>query len=468
VAAGARVAGRAARSVVVAATILLVAATLSRGGSAQTTPAGKPNVILILTDDQRTSDLRHMPNVRGLLTDQGTTFENHVLTEPVCCPSRASFLRGQYPHNHHVIGQGANGFAKRGLDESTTAVWLHEQGYQTGYVGKYLNGYKRSRYVPPGWDSWSANVDDAVWARCLAVNGHQRCADGNPDERLAERAATFLRKAAGNRPFFLVFSPSAPHQFGNGPPITTAKDRRRFKDAKLPRSPSFNEKKVSDKPKFLREPRLDNGAIKALTKEHRARIASLQVVDRAVGDMVRLLAERGALDNTYIFFTTDNGYLLGEHRMAGAKALPYVEAVNFPLLVRGPGVPAGVVRPELVANIDLAPTLAQIAGAAVPSFVDGRSMLPLLSGVTVPWRSAVLIERTGGHLPFSGVLDEDGGWYTEWKRGAQELYDLRVDPYQLQNAIDETSKAAKTAAMRTRLDALRNCVADACRSAEGP
>jgi N-acetylglucosamine-6-sulfatase len=437
----------------------------SRNPDARQEPR-KPNIILILTDDQDPKSLEYMPHVQEQLVAQGTTFRNFTLTLPKCCPSRATFLRGQYAHNHKVgFGEGTyEYFATSGRQRSTVATWLDGEGYRTGLFGKYLNGYRDTRSVPPGWDSWYTNADKDVWSRCFNADGRERCPSGHLDTVLGQKAEAFLADRPDD-PFFLYFSPNAPHQRDNGPPPSDEQDRGEFGHVPLPRAESFNEAEVSDKPGWVRSQKKLNGkAIREMTMEYRARLRSLQAVDRAVDRIVALLELSGEMDDTYIFYTTDNGYHMGQHRLPAGKMTPYTEDLRFPLIVRGPGVPEGQTREEFVQNTDFAPTVAELAGAPAPGFVDGTSMLPLLSGdPTPPWRDVAYFEGGREH-PFAGITTEDGEHYIEWEGGFKELYDLNADPHQLENLAGQLPN--KEATLHARLSALEDCERETCRSAE--
>lgn len=450
-----------------------VSGSVSGSVSAQKMPpAGKPNFVFILTDDQSLDTLPYMPNVRELRAS-GTTFENFVMPTATCCPSRAAFLRGQYLHNtgmHGWSGGDAQAFANRGLDGSTVATWLDREGYRTGLFGKYLNGYGEYEYVPPGWDRWMANANRAVWADCFAEDGRKRCYGGHPDALLAQKAEEFVR-SNGDDPFFLYLALGAPHQDRGGLPAHARADQDRFRRAPLPRPPSFNEADVSDKPPWMRGPRLNGGQIRRMEEEHRGRLRSLQTVDRTVARFTQALSETGELDNTYIIYATDNGYHLGAHRLPAGKHMPYAEDHVFPMVVSGPGVPEGETRQEFVSGVDFAPTLADLSGAETPPFVDGRSAVPLLREEDPPWRDAALFESTkpsplNRRPAYAGVWTADGAWYTEHATGERELYDLGADPYQLENLAGSPAHAAREARLSARLDALRDCEAETCRVAE--
>jgi N-acetylglucosamine-6-sulfatase len=487
----------------------------------------RPNLVLILTDDLSVQDLdsgnlEHMPNLKSELVEKGTSFENSFATNPLCCPSRASVLRGQYTHNHEVLTNepplgGFQKFRFLGHENSTMATWVKEQGYRTVLLGKYLNGYSET-YVPPGWDEWYAVAGDYL-SNDLNENGRVVRYDADSyhlDDVLSQKASDYITRTAGadppfftaDRPFFMWLGTKAPHQ----PATPAPKYEGALPGARLPRPPNFDERDVSDKPAWIRNnPPLGREQILYMEELYRKRLQSMLSVDDLVGKLVASLRESGELDNTYIFFTSDNGFHLGEHRLGAGKWTPYEEDIRVPLIVRGPGVPVGRTLHHMVLNNDLAPTFADLAGAKTPSFVDGRSLGPLLTDDPTPlkdWRKRFVIESvaersgvaqppfinestvapllTGDPLPKnwrrtstdSAQLGEDWGraWmkalrtsdylYVEYKTGEHELYDLRKDPYELQNEYASASPELKQR-LEAQLDALRQCEAEECRAAEG-
>lgn len=452
---------------------LLIGTTAAPEVSAQTQQ--KPNIIFILTDDLDTESIRYMPTVQKQLVEKGTTFENGILTLTECCPSRVTMLRGQYTHNHTIWNGslGARAFRKRGLEKSTVATWLHRANYKTALVGKYVNGYDY-RYVPPGWDTWHASVGKDVWSECLNDNGTKRCYGGkHPDHVLAEKAEEFIRANRGNAaPLFLWLAFNAPHE----PAPYMHQDRNKFSGLALPRSPSFNEKNVSDKPTWVkRRDLLGRKQIKSMRGFYQDRLRSLQEVDRGVGRLIDALADTGRLDNTYLVFWTDNGHHMGEHRLGAlegtpGKATPYLEDTRVPLIVRGPRVPQAR-RQELVLNTDIAPTFAELGGTQAADFVDGRSFAPLLGGETPLWRTTALIENRKSkklHRPaYAGLITQDTA-YVDYDGPERELYDLNRDPYQLENAFaqDPPPDPARVARLEDRLEELRSCEKDGCKAAE--
>jgi N-acetylglucosamine-6-sulfatase len=461
----------------------------------------RPNVILILTDDLDVrlleEHLADYPNIRKLAAE-GTSFENAFVTDPLCCPSRATILRGQYAHNHQIVGNweprgGSKKFRVLGLGQSTVATWLQDESYRTVLVGKYMNGSYGTR-VPVGWEEWYAIAGDYL-STDLSENG--RVVGYDPerhhlDDVLAEKAVSYVSSTSANgSPFFMWLGTKAPHA-----PATPAP---RYEDAylraRLPRIPSFNEHNVSDKPAWIRDnPPLEAERIAPMDRLYRKRLQSMLAVDEMIGQLVEALKESGELDETYLFFTSDNGFHLGTHRLTAGKWTAYEEDIRVPLIVRGPGVPEGRKLEHLVLNNDLAPTFADLAGAEVPPFVDGRSLGPLLTDNPPPpddWRHAFLVEAAaewirGFDPPLSGdqlpddrrhAPREDWGrpglkairtkehLYVEYETGERELYYLKKDSYQLDNAYEDADPELLSHLQR-RLAALRGCSETTCRAAE--
>jgi arylsulfatase A-like enzyme len=374
------------------------------------------NIILIVTDDQDFRSLQQMPKTRELIEREGATFKNFVVSTPGCCPSRASILRGQYTRNHGVrFSDGPDGghetFRALGHERSTLATWLQDQGYRTAMVGKYLNGYGEDgeSRVPPGWEEWYAATSLKYFDYEMVENGRiVRYGSKRKDyvtDVLSAKARAFVEESAqAEQPFFLYLAPRAPH----GPATPAPRHQDRFNNAKAPRTSAFNESDVGDKPTYVREsPRLNRNAIRQLDALYRNRLRTLLAVDDMVAGLFQTLEETNTLANTYVFFTSDNGYLLGEHRRA-EKGMPYEEAIRVPLLVRGPGVVTRQIA-DLAANIDLAPTIAELTGAVAPDFVDGRSLVPLLEGRAPPsWRQVALVEAFGRDEEVAALEIGDG------------------------------------------------------------
>jgi arylsulfatase A-like enzyme len=439
-----------------------------------------PNIVLVLSDDEDLGIHPSMPRVKELIEDRGTAFDNFFVPYPLCCPSRASILRGQYPHNTLVLGNwapegGFLTFRRLKRERSTIATWLQAAGYRTALYGKYLNDYKETDAPPPGWDEWHAGNPDAYdnVDYKLNANGKVEVHGDAPGDYLtdliASRAADHIRRfSAEGRPFFLYVAPFSPHSPYN--PATRHRDM--FADADLPRPPSFDEEDASDKPSFIRElPRLRNDEIDEIRAHHRRRLQCLQSVDELVETLVRALEETGELANTYVVYTSDNGFHLGLHRMMEGKDTAYEEDIRVPFAVRGPGVPAGRRIGAMGLGIDLAPTFADWAGVEAPDFVDGRSLVPVLREPTIPWRRSFLVQRQGLESderlqPASAfAIRTSRHTYVAYDTTERELYDLAKDPHQLWN-IEPAADAALIDALVTRLIELRGCRGRECRELE--
>jgi arylsulfatase A-like enzyme len=480
-----------------------------------------PSILFVLTDDMATGDTASMAAVQDLLVNRGTSFSRFHLSVPLCCPSRSTILRGQYAHDHGVFTNdppfgGYRRFLGLGHEHSTVATWLHDAGYRTGLFGKYLNDYGQEgdrTHVPPGWDEWCSPAGGDPYSGfdyVMNENGSLVPYGGRPRDYATDvfsgKAEEFLRRASADGvPFFAYVATYAPHS----PATPAPRDEGTFRGAEAPRPPSFDEAVVDDKPRYVRRrPPLSPEEIDGIDDLYRRRQESLRAVDRMVARLLDALASAGRLDDTWVFFLSDNGFHLGQHRLPPGKSTPYDEDVRVPLIVRGPGVPADAVLPHIVGNTDLAPTLAAIAGVAPPSFVDGRSLLPLLGPAAPPeesWRRVFLLEHIpeprkdltaaapGGavpaesgssgppdvpvappfaHLPrterpvpaFAG-LRTGRHTYVEYDTGERELYDMQSDPFQMEN-LAGTADAGLLAALSERLALLRVASGEACRALE--
>lgn len=406
-------------------------------------PSGeeRPNIVLVLTDDQRAQSLWAMPNVRRKLVRKGTKFENGYVSNSLCCPSRTSILTGQYSHGTGVYTNHLpNGGFRKFEDESTVATWLDDAGYRTGLIGKYLNSYNRPRYVAPGWDEWRVFSSDegqggAFYDYELSINGQTKEygheAEDYSTDVLAKSAARFIRSS--DEPFFLFYSPFAPH--GNTP----APRHLRTLDGKnsVP-TPSWNEQDVSDKPLWVRQ--------RPLIKKFNRRIRfyeTLLAVDEAVAKFIRIIKRSGEMDDTFFVFMSDNGKGWGEHRW-GDKSDPYRGSTNVPFVVRydSSGELGVVDSSHLVLNLDLAPTFSDLAGADAPD-VEGRSLMPLFGAGSVNWREDFLLEHLAearGIPSYCGVRTLE--WlYVAYETGEEELYNLVLDPYELENRAEDPTLA---------------------------
>jgi arylsulfatase A-like enzyme len=453
--------------------------------SASPSPARKPSIILILTDDldARTLEtLPVMPEVLERLGRGGTTFSRSYASSPLCCPSRVSILTGRYPHNTGIVSNdapgGFTGFFRSGQERDTVATQLKAAGYRTAILGKYLNGYPYGaygEYIPPGWDeACIPHVLPGYFDYGLNDNGrvvyHGTAEEDYLTDVLAAKALDFIgRAAAADQPFFLFLSITAPHK----PALPAPRHGLFFPRLEAPRLPSFDEELIDDKPSWVRrKPRFDQEDIRHLDKGFRRRAQTLGAVDEAVARIDQKLRETGQYDRTYVLFSSDNGWLNGEHRYPEGKALMYEESIRVPLLVRGPGVPAGVTLDSFVSNVDLMPTFLEWAGRSIPPEVDGRSLVPLLNGGPRPaeWRRDVLVEfldPAGSESPPYAVLrTADWAYASYWYEGVpfggeRELYDMRDDPYELRNVAYEMEPVARP--LQERLAALSSCRGAACR-----
>ena len=371
----------------------------------------RPNIVLILTDDQDLllGTINYMPNLAANVTSQGVTFSSFAVPTSLCTPSRAILLTGQYAHNNGIVQNSPplGGFEKMivcGFEDATVATALQDAGYRTVLVGKYVNGYPLlddPTYIAPGWSEWFVPTRDAYgyYDYQLNENGvlvdYAHTRNDYLTDVLASKAMGFITRTvtlSPMTPFFAMISMYAPHE----PAVPAPRHYSWFPDEQAPRTPNFNEEDMSDKPVQMHSlPLLTEADIQSIDVMYRKRLRSLQSVDEMIAQLTQTLDGLGVLDNTYIVFASDNGYVQGQHRFISGKGTPYEENFRVPLIVRGPGVTPGVVRDELAAMVDLAPTFAAIAGTDMPISVDGRSLLPLLEGSepSPPWRQAQLMEH---------------------------------------------------------------------------
>jgi arylsulfatase A-like enzyme len=438
---------------------------------AQTTPVD-PNFVFILTDDMRKDDLKYMPKTRNLIESQGMRFQNAFVSNPLCCPSRATIMRGQYTHNTGVWGNsdgpnsGWQGYKNHGNEDDNIATRLQDAGYRTGLFGKYFNTYD-STAVPPGWDDWFATYSGGgVFNFYVNDNGTKKYFPKSNSnyvtDVLSRETQSFIDDSVGaGKPFFAYVAPKPPHE----PAIPAPRHAHAFDGEKAPRLPSFNERDVSDKPPSIKLlSRLSTTEIAQIDTLHERRVESLQSVDELVEAVVGKLQNESVLDNTYVVFTSDNGFHHGEHRIKSGKSKPYEEDVRMPLLVRGPGIQPGTPTNKLTLNTDFFPTFTDLAGVTTPEYVDGRSLRPVLEGNATSWRTAVLLEVRPTIL---GIRTSDGRKYIEYGDGFKEYYDLNADPYELRNLVYYGE--VPPTGLRTRLQALKGCAGDTCRTAEdGP
>jgi N-acetylglucosamine-6-sulfatase len=471
---------RAALVGLLAAAVVLPSAAAAVSPEAGAAPAQtRPNVLVIMTDDQTVESMRVMTNVKRLLGDRGATFRSSFVTFALCCPSRATFLTGQYAHNHGVLGNAppAGGYAK--LDHANTLpVWVQDAGYYTAHLGKYLNGYGRSdpTEIPPGYDEWRGSVDPTTYRfydYTLNENGRLTTYGTYQTDLYARKAARIIRqRARSEQAFFLWVAFLAPHSgrpreaddpAGQPTPVPAPRHQDAFDSEPLPKPPGFNERNVSDKPLAIRRrPLLGPERIRQVRENYRQRLESLLAVDEAVAKLVATLRRAGELGETLIIFTSDNGFFHGEHRVPSGKLLAYEPSIRVPLIIRGPGIPAGLRLGQRGANIDLAPTIVDAAGASPGRVMDGRSLLPIIAQPDTPLRRDLLVERGPGAGTFT-ALRAPAYLYVEHRSGEQELYDLARDPFQLASRHADPAYAAIKENLALRLDHLRACSGLACR-----
>ena len=461
--------------------VALVPAALMAAAPRAKAVSAAPDIVLVVVDDMTEADWRSLPQTRNLLP---ASFPNYIHTNPLCCPSRASIFRGQYAHTHGTwfIANGSRGGWQsfRGEEDATIAVVLAAAGYRTGLIGKYLNWYRPSGGVPPGWDYWFALIDqegeDGRYLSWRAVEGKRSRSYGNKAKHystdvFAAKSVAFITSAPTDQPLFAYIAPSAPHS-----PATVAHRYRGDCDTVRlgPRDkPSLNEPDMSDKPAYMRQKPIGLGV---LTAYDRKRQCSLKAVDDLVVQVIAALEARGRSFD--VVFVSDNGLLLGEHRRVG-KGVPYEESIRTTMRAVGPDFPAGE-DTRLIGNIDLAPTFAAIAGAPPRDDWDGRSILGNLGreiigieygggpGEDEDELAAAASRRIGprGNTPaYSGFRSRSGITYVEYKRGGVELYDLATDPYQLENLAVGKSKS-DFPEYHERLLELRRCQAAVCWAVE--
>lgn len=434
--------------------VLLAAETTSHPAHAQV--PGRPNIVLIVTDDQRYDTLRVMPEVRRLLVARGMTLRSAIVTNPLCCPSRATIFTGRYSHTTGVYtNAGPNGGwpAFQPSESDTVATALDGVGYRTALIGKYMNGYGgEGAYVPPGWDRWFAVTGNGRYFNYTIYDntlGHVSYGSRPKDyltDVLRNKAVSFIRNSPVGTPLFLAVTPFAPHS----PSIAALRHEGAFASTPAPLGPAVNEADVSDKPEYIADQPV--GTFSSVRLQTRDQWESLLAVDQLVSGIMSTLAETGRAHDTLVIFTSDNGRSNREHRWGG-KQVPYEESIRVPMIVRLPGqIPADTVSGALVSNVDLAPTIADFAGTSISA--DGVSMRPLLTDLTSSVREAVLLEHVNALPPvptYCGVRTPSFA-FVHYVTGEEELYDLARDPRQLQNvASSRPSKAAQLRALTEQL-----------------
>jgi arylsulfatase A-like enzyme len=501
-----------ARALGILAAGLLCAGLLTPGDAptqeAERGSGGRPNFVVIVTDDQTEASLNHryMPRTRRLLVEKGTTFRDFVVTTPSCCPSRASMLTGSYAHNHRVLSNeiAYPGFKRPGR---VLPVWLQRAGYRTGHVGKFLNGYEKTvsrQTVPaPGWHDWHTLLSYRYYNYSWSRDGKDERYGDKPGDyvtRTINQTSTRLlrRYAEQPKPFYLQVDQFAPHQTNvstrrcEKAPIPDPRDVGRFSDESLPERPNFNEGDVSDKRSFMSQKnKLSPRRVSSVRRRFRCRVESLAAVDRGTQEIWQTLQQTGQADDTIVIFTSDNGFFAGEHRLEAGKTMPYVESSKVPFVVRAPRRFTGGERVrrvrDLAANIDIAPTVLDYANAEPCSgnacrTMDGRSLARLLRGrhwqfdrdVVIEYGSGQNRETHVGACHYTGVRREDAIYVRYNLLGdcgpsdERELYDLDADPFELENRNGDPAFEPTRVDMHASLNALRDCAGIQGRDAPDP
>jgi N-acetylglucosamine-6-sulfatase len=479
------------------------------GGDARAQGPTQPNIVMVMTDDQAVGMLSRetMPKTTKGIVKAGTNFTQAIATTPTCCPSRASFITGQYAHNHGVL---ENDYTLIGDDTSTLPTWLQAVGYRTIHVGKYMNRYKKLRganEVAPGWDEWYSALEPYSYYDYLLRENGKKVSYGKDDDEYLTRVLNEIalsqldRAARSQKPFYLQLDHYAPHiapgdkKRCDGAAVPDPKDMDRFEDEPLPDPPNFNEADVSDKPSFIQGlKQLGKKKLADLERRYGCALASLRGVDRGVDEILTALDDAGELDQTVVIFVSDNGFYYGEHRIPDAKQNPYEEGLRIPLAMRIPAQYLGGAQPtgrvdSLVGNIDVTATILDLAKAGPCNSVgacrtlDGRSLLPLAAGQANAFPQdralAVELKRIAQNAPvlggractYTGVRTPRHAYihHTEalnpQTRACEpvndiEWYDLSEDPFQLSSlhgAAPGSANGVTQAALAERSARLADC-----------
>ncbi|KAL3457657.1 Arylsulphatase [Aspergillus heterothallicus] len=462
-----------------------------------------------MTDDQdlHLDSLNYMPKLKRMIADEGTVFEKHFCTIAVCCPSRVSLMTGKLAHNTNVTDVnppygGYPKFIQEGHNENYLPVWLQQAGYNTYYTGKFLNAHSSSNYnkpFPKGWNGTDFLLDPSTYSYWNSTFQRNRdepaVSNGYSTDLITQRSLGFIKEShRSDRPFFIGVAPIAPHAktapdySGSIPYFISPDPAERHKDlfanAKVPRGSNFNPDAPSGASWIKTLPQLNSSQLDYMDSYYRSRLQALQAVDELVEAVVTELDKYGLLETTYIFYTSDNGYHIGQHRMVPGKGCPYEEDINIPMIVRGPNVPKGKRVDFVTSHTDVAPTLFDLAGIALRSDFDGMPM-PLVekdleSARSDPRREHVSVEYWGGNLQEGEVgADVEAGtpvvynnntykamriigdsyslFYSVWCTNEHELYDHINDPYQMTNLYGTsgtTLLGRRMDQVTSRLDAL--------------
>ena len=477
-------AGRRYVAVLCAGLVLPVALTACIGKAAPSAPVplstdGRPNIVFVLTDDLSLDLLQYMPHVRAL-EQEGTSFSNYYVVDSLCCPSRAAIFTGQYPHNDGVWTNrppagGYEAYNENDDQDKSFAVALKKAGYYTGFMGKYLNGYQPTNRPAPGWDQWDgAGLAYSEYNYQLNDNGDLETYGHSPDDYLtnvlAGKAVNFIHRSQfTGKPFALEVATFAPHVPATPAPV----DSQSFPSLVAPRSPAFGVPST-DAPAWLAGlPSLSSTDIEAIDEQYRLRAESVLAVDRMIGQIERALEVTDNLSNTYIVFSSDNGFHMGEHDLMPGKQTAFDTDIRVPLVVAGPGVAANRTVDAMTSSIDLAPTFLQIAQAQPTAEQDGVGLLDIWHGERAPanWQRTVLIEHHGpadssvdpdaqsyrsGRPPNYEAMRTENALYVEYITGQREYYDLTTDPDELHNVFGSLS-AKQRLGLHQKLASLSVC-----------
>jgi N-acetylglucosamine-6-sulfatase len=543
----------------------LVFANAQKAGAASASafPPEHPSFVVIQTDDETLDqlytvfnaggiDVPAMPNTLSMIAGKGITFNRYYVSYPLCCPSRVSLMTGRYAHNTNVRGNvqpngGYLGFKSRGAFTHNIATWLQGAGYRTIHIGKFLNGYGDEPYdngtdVPPGWSAWhtveNADTHHYFYGYSLNDNGTidgpfgdsgswdtreygERDYFGCPTTTIEDKPCLYetdvltriaweeLNGTSPEQPFYLQLDYTAPHGDFRRPagPEPAPRHYTLFDGAPFPhdREEGFNEGNVNDKPRFIREaPYLSLNDIHTYRIYYQKALASLRAIDDGVKVVLDTLGAQHRLSNTYIIFTSDNGFFYGEHRLTGGKFLAYEPATHLPLLIRGPGIKPGTSTGELAGNIDITPTILELAGVTPDKSIDGTSLVPFFRDPELRTRRPFLFEsfvetndveangeptaqrvvkevkrrpRTAAGEAKASIIAPPKDYegirlgpykYIEWPDGEKELYDINKDPNELNNIVRDSNFFPIRAYMHAQLIRLEACVGRTCRESAPP
>ncbi|EXM21786.1 Arylsulfatase [Fusarium oxysporum f. sp. vasinfectum] len=484
---------------------------------------GKKNIVFILTDDQDAvlNSVSYMPKLKEHIIDKGTSFVNHFTTTAICCPSRVALWTGKQPHNTNVtdVNPPYGGFPKfvsQGLNENYLPVWLKEAGYNTYYTGKLFNAHTINNYnspYPAGWTGTNFLLDPGTYDYLNPIYQHNQeppvqHKGVHTSDLISKYAHELLKEAIdAENPFFVAIAPVAPHsnvnlrrQPGNPSaplmtiPIPLERHSHLFEGVKVPRTENFNPDSPSGVSWIHKLAQLNDSSVSYLDDFYRARLQALQGVDEIVEQVTKQLEDAGILDETYIIYSSDNGYHLGQHRLPPGKECGFDEDIRVPLFIRGPGVSSGSIENAVTTHIDLAPTILRLAGADLRSDFDGTP-IPVLPTQENKRHEHVAVEYWGGAIAegeiggFDGkgqifaqnntykgvrIVHEDYNlYYSAWCNNEHELYDLKTDPGQLKSLFPHDDTTADSALLGTtarqvlnRLDALmlvlKSCKGNTC------